>query len=62
MENESNTAWLAASSGKYPPVTEQITIHWDTHPSLSQKDGALYPFIRLDATQSLLVSMPLFVT
>jgi hypothetical protein len=49
MENESNTACFAASSGKYPPVTEQITIQWDIHPSLSQKDGTLYPFIRLDA-------------
>lgn len=49
MENDSNTAWLAVSSGKYPSITERITIQWDTHPSLRQKDGTLYPFIRLAA-------------
>lgn len=49
MKNDSDTAWLAASSGKYPPITERIIVQWDTHPSLSQKDGTPYPFIRLAA-------------
>lgn len=36
-------------NSKYPPVTEHITIQWETYSGFNGSDGMPYPFIRLDA-------------
>lgn len=47
LHNDFNTAWIAASSGKYPPVKECIVIILSTHPNYKKEDGTLYPFVRI---------------
>ena len=46
---EIQAAWIAANGGKYPPVSEHITIVCEAHPGYSRPDGSLYPFVHHDA-------------